>query len=687
MPRRTPQPELHPPPAASAGEGRRIPAPACRLADRFAAFLKASFVYPRGHRRTGIAASEFLATLGDMLAERAPGSSIQIHFPISRPVLVDHEPVQVSGSAIDWCRSLYLRIGQTGVEVRADLRIEDLAEYATRLQDALRSVPIASLDAEDWSDRRIRPALLTFHGGHGGPADGHATERGTRVGAVATAGDDAAGGAAPATLASRGADGRDLLPSDGSPELNDTRRALHASLLRSKEIESKLRELRAEAQRLGASETPERATAPLAEIVARLSTDVVHDPVYAKHTVLRILDAATTALMTGGATDLEGTPDFDRTLRAVAGRWFDFRPSPQDAAATEPEIDVDLLPEGRPEDERHEDRPEGLLAELATLPGAGDGGTKALPPADQIAKETEVEAFAIDLHLIRTVSDGVARRRYEESLLRRLGQASPRALAVLDTYLDAALAAPNDAALWRIVDVLRRNGEGALLLRSGHLTADVVVFAFPDLFSTYVDSIDPAVHDDLVALGNVMWRIGEERVEREADALCAPAAADTLTTEARIERLLATGRREALPLAARFVQHGDGRVRARVATFLRRFDLPQIESLALRAVRPASRLPAGYLEDLCRTAWLGQGDEDLREYSELLLRQFVETATAPELLRHRLLAIEQLRLLPSTSTIRLLERLRGTIRDAILGDEARRLIRAAAIRTLKEILG
>jgi len=625
-----------------------------RVVGQLVSFLKASFIYPANNRRVLDSANDLIDSVE---REATAVSGLTVHV-VGDEVQVDGEGVELPEALNTWLRESFYRAGLAGVELRAGLRRETLAEFAERLRHATRD---RTEDfTNDWPEDLVDlvPLDMMFRGFH-------------RAGAKARGIDE--------DSAESLFGGGPLLTEPLAPDSAQSRLAERISA--NEEISARLAAIR-ERWREAIDEDTEAARVDLVSEIARLlPAEAMRNEERAIELLHGVLDVLETYVPgekeQGGSSRSVAADSYDLHGMAlsVARRFFDVQipTSDQDREREDP------LPAERPGDKIVKDDLDALIAEYERLPEA----TGISFPTDD--ETLSGELVGVYLHRLVAEPDGEQTPRLKALLAELLDDLTDARVDVLRSYLEPCLTGDVDAARgspeWQILAMLREQGRLTVLRQAGLLNAELAATLFPDLFDIFLDSLSPDAEEDREQLSRTVALIGVDRIREATVDL---ASEKKLLTPGRIRMVLAVDSPEIVPLVGVFAENSDVATRRDIALLLKKLEPPAPESAALRAVNPSDLLPAGYLRDLCQFDWK-LSSEKLRRYSRFLLQKYItDTAGDSSLVEKRIYAIRALAHLPGEETEALLRELskRGRL---LMVTKAAKAIRQAATRTLEEI--
>lgn len=622
------------------------------LAERLATFLKACFIYPDNNQRVRVTSELVLESLREAFTRR----------PVVEIVVGSHDLV-VSGSRLPlrshaqvWLRDLFVKALVGGVEFSPAVDAQSMTAAARRLQQAQTG---KERGLGVWSDpiAGIRARELFMSGSHS------ETES-----------------------ESDSADDPDMMTGSQSARS----RALESALAASSRVRESLDALRALLPTQGAEEGSAAVIDVIRELVQCLPAEASYDHAYAESLAQKILAAAQTELgrLAGGASIRRD--DLATTFLSVGKKMFTATmggavapPSAGRGHGDETVADsLEALIEDLNKLEIDEQSARGIedwtleLKELQAAPAAPAASAETdTARRDKLGEAAAVESIGIVLHVL--THDGEMREpAVRHHLLVALRSGGDRVRALLSDYMAAALVGDDadQRTSWRLIRLVGDPSVVTALHAAKLLEPDLVVAQFPKTLHMFLDTLDDAEGSQKVArLGRLLDEAALASAagwfERHSDVL----------SEARVERLFKSMSARALPLAALCLRHAKVDCKTAAAKFLRQCGLSGPASVAVRVVDPASRLPRGYLEELCEQVASGRpAREELTAMSGSLTRSFIqELAGDSEQEARRVFAIQALRELPTSETRVLLNDLISATRGFFLKRESRNVRRAA----------
>jgi hypothetical protein len=612
------------------------------LVEQLAAFLKAAFLFPPTNRRVGDSAGAVVAAV-----RKIGGAQSWVRLVVMEEAfLVEGVEVAFEGVHRAWLRNLLVELQLGGLELGPGLDLPALVEFADRLRAAKAKKEPAENAVWGEEIEGVRAVELRIRGMHAPQGDEWVYPGGGAPGPSEDESD-------PKT--------RSLVEQlDRDPELKRMAEQLRESLL--EEVED-------------AGEWSDSSL--LADLVGMLPAEARMNPAIAREMIGEVLETLRRRVETGIegrglGDDLKGGGAAFR----VAKRFFSVR------FPDELEVDEDEdLPVGLPRDAGIEDCLEDLLEEVASL-----------PPARSLELQTGDEHFVremlgICLHRVAGEAPGELSESLSGAIHRVLSSSTEEKEELVRQYLAPCFASGPEAgpahSNWKVVEFLQEHGLVRDLEWGEFLGFEKLSRCFPKQFGLFLQTLSPEDPEDLMKLQKVASLLTRDRILDAAPELTAPGG----ILEPDLAAVILGGAgSDLMPFVEILAEHGDPALVIQVVQFLRRADLPEVETTALRAVHPPSRIPRRYLVDLARFAAAGGSSPKLREYSSFLIRRFItEVADITDQTDRRIYAIRSLRAHPTPETI---EFLRELSRAGRLLSQARsaRAVRNAASKTLKEIL-
>ncbi|MHC4516049.1 MAG: hypothetical protein ACYTGW_14470 [Planctomycetota bacterium] len=611
-----------------------------QLVKQFISYLKASFVYPVTNPRVTKPAEAIISGLEQY---RDPRGMLRLclHGDAFR---VNKQRVVIPEAIMSWAKKAFVKTAISGVDIGPILPKESLAQFAKRLQENFQSRSGTEFQSK-WPDSYpgLRPLELFIDGQH--------------VFVKEHDGD--------ATLCPE-------LRKDSDEEPVD-RGSREAVLLHALEADSRLLErLDKMRQRINLEMLNERTLAGvdvLTQLVRTMPVEAFNDINYANECVQKILNVVETRMMAMVSTGQESEPELFSLLVSVGRKIFGStqggdkeRPAPGD-------------PSGRPEDELFTDDLETLLTEYDDLPSSDDVKL-------EVRRDLKDEMLGILLHsMVSAEEEEVANGL--TPMLSRLVREAEQSKELLAAYVDGCMThrgkTTEEKPRWRVVDFVQGHGFAGLLGHDDLLRTDTVAFAFPYLFSHFVDSLRWDNDNDLSKIGDVCYGVGPERIRAAKDFLLDEGG---VLVAARTRKILAKPSKDVLPLAEIILEDGSQWITPLAAQFLRQLKMPGTASLALRAVHPVTMLPRSYLIGLCRAAFEDKFPATLADQSASLVCRFIRnTADDSSQCDRRIYAIQSLRGVRSQEVLALLMELKAACGPLTLNKELR-AVRKAAIEVL-----
>lgn len=615
-----------------------------QLVKRFAAYLRASFVYPTSNQRVMRPGEAVIAGFNQ---HRDPSGMLRLCLHRDR-YRVNRQTVELGKGDPVWMRDVYMKTAIAGVDFGPSLTLEHLSQFAARLQTNFQSKDTTDFRLK-WAGTfaGVRPLELLIDGEH----------------AFAMEHDD------DETLRpTPGVGGATRIAKRLGLDMEAAETKLLVALESDKELLERLDRLRQRINLEMLNETTLTGLDVLAQLVKALPAEAFRDPKYAVTCVEKILGVAEVrmvTMVTAGGKDIE--VDLYNLMVSVGKKIFAGTPGVGGLASSGPA--------GRPEDEVFTDDLKTLLTEYEALPAASD-----------MSLESQVdlkdEMLGILLHqMVSAESDDVANALKPE--LSRLVRESGCAEKLLGSYIDWCMAhrgkSTEQKTYWRVVEFVQGHGFAVLLGHHDLLRTDTVAFAFPYLFNQFLDALEWGNDDDLSKIGDVCYGVGPERIREAKDTLLGEGG---VLVPARTRKILAKPNRDVLPLAEIILEDGSQWITPLATQFLKQLKMPGTASLALRVVHPVSMLPRSYLIGLCRSAFEGGFGQDLADQSASLVCRFIRsTADDPDQRERRLYAIQSLRGVRSQEVLRLLMELKDICGPMSLNRDLK-AVRRAAIEVL-----
>ena len=130
------------------------------LLEHFAAFVKASFIYPANNERVTTSCDELKAVFEKLPQEKEYGHSITIEGDAFR---VSGIPIEAENATARWLHDSFMKARIGGVEVSGNVALDALHEFAEKLRQSfarLDSKEISMWDVEIEGGAAGRAALL-----------------------------------------------------------------------------------------------------------------------------------------------------------------------------------------------------------------------------------------------------------------------------------------------------------------------------------------------------------------------------------------------------------------------------------------------------------------------------------------------------------------------------------------------
>ena len=588
---------------------------ACDAADLelvrlFAVLAKSSITHEEDSQRTVEACHAFKAALDARVQET--GAPLVL---ADRPDGLYTASGKVPGDAVrDWLHGALQRARIGAIVVESCASTQSLHQFFTRLRanNLGRIRKDATFDGM-WPDRweGLRLHELRFYGGYApGP---------------------------------RGSEGEaSLLPAAPSGAGGG------AALLRLAPSAAQMERIRRLERRIAAVEGPadgDRGTSLSEEMFSALPADVLEDPAARAAFLDRLLDRFEESL----DAPMPSRPAVPSAFGTLVDLFRKAPPFPS-GAATE-EASTPAQAPARPED-RGEDLgdPDALAERIAALPE-----TPARLDFDEAA--LQAETLGVCLHhlgaeTIPRVAEPAAAR-----LRRLLESGAPRALAVLERYVERASAGSRgplvQVEVERTLLHLERHRLLSALRREGGLTVERVTRRFPEGFVLFLRTLaegSPADRDALVRLLTSL-----------KDAVLAGGVTKLLERREILDpellrKLFALGGRSALGLARGVLRARDPAAQEEIVAWLRATSGHEVESEPLE-ILDAGALPPAYLDALCERERTGRSNARLRGLAcELLYAVAASRAGDEAELARKVRAITALVAFPGPSTQAVLER-------------------------------
>jgi hypothetical protein len=395
----------------------------------------------------------------------------------------------------------------------------------------------------------------------------------------------------------------------------------HAALLRLAPSDVQLERIRRIEHRLagiGGLHDAEEGLSLSDEMLEALPADVVDDPAARSVFLDRFLDRFEESL---------GAPMPSGPVAAPAlGALVDlFRRAPHvPVAASTEEPPIATAPPPRPEDRGDDlEDPAELETRIAELPEFSSG-------LDLDEAALQAETLAVCLHHLGAETTTRVAEPAASRMRRIVEGGAPRALAVLERYVDRASAGNArpipPIEVERTLLHLERHRLLSALRREGGLSVERVTRRFPSGFVLFLRTLaenSPADRDALVRVltsqKDAALATGLEKLLQQREIL----------EPALLRKLLALGGRSALGLARGILRARAPAAEEEVVVWLRAISSGEVEAEPL-ALLDAAALPAAYLDALCERERTGRANPRLRGLACELLYSVAGSTPADE---------------------------------------------------------
>ncbi len=582
--------------------------------DDLAAYLKNSFIYPSNNERV----LESAALVCQGVKRHQHGSEPLRVYRQGTNYMIGHIEVAVEGVRVNWLRDCFSKAALGGVEFDAHINPESLGQFAELLRQNFSSGKRANFNSM-WPKAYagVRPMELVFAGSH--------DEEG--LNSEAKAGVKLRGGGA-----------------EHGPATND---AVMQALTTSDELMGRLDSLQKRVSQDSTEDHSKTRLDILSQIRNSLPSETLSDHDMVRSIVSQVVDIAEKQIMELLETGVVGGEVEMSSLMASVGKKFfsSFQ------TAEHKDHHDEILPSGRPGDEKVLDDLQALLDEYHALPESPD-----------LLLDLEQQGFAEEMlgiylhHLVRC-DEEEAVEFYEP--IRSVLNTAKDPESIYQPYVEVCLSNKGTTErcrpYWRVIKYLQRAGFTEALQKMDYLRPELVAAVFPNQFVPFLDSLKAKDKVELEKISDVCYGVGPTKILSATDELT---SGHGILSRRRVDKILSVDSPHVLPLAQVIAQHGEEWTRVPLVQFLKSMELPEAEAAAIRAIAPSELIPGPYLAEVCECVRNGKYPKKVRTASGEVVRQFIrDTEGDTKQLERRLYAISALRHLDSPTTMLFLKEL------------------------------